>query len=156
MHFNHIGISSDHTGRELKSFIGEYLNMLKVQVTDLGVSPNVEKSVDYPDYAAIAAQEVSNQKVDGAIAICGTGIGMSIAANKFPGVRATCIWDEYSCRMSRKHNDSNILCIGSRVLNQHRVVDLVKIWLETPFDGERHLNRIEKIRQIERRQHMNP
>ena len=152
MQFDHIGISSDHTGVELKNFISEYLTVLKVKVTDYGVSDQVENSVDYPDYASLLAREITSQKIDGGIAICGTGIGMSITAKKFPEVRATSVWDEYSCRMSRKHNNCNVICLGARVLNQHRAADLVKIWLETSFEGGRHQNRIDKIQQIQRQQ----
>lgn len=146
-----IGLAADHGGKELKSMIADFLKLMDVEVIDYGVSASTEKAVDYPDYAAFLAADVSSGKVSRGVAICGTGIGMSITANKFPGVRAALIWDEYTARMSRKHNDANILCLGARVLNPIRAVELVKIWLTCEFDGGRHADRLQKISEIERR-----
>lgn len=146
-----IGIASDHAGKELKQLLGEFIRMKTFEVVDYGVDTLSEKSVDYPDYAAILAEDLSHGKIDRGVLICGTGIGMCIAANKFPGVRAALVTDEYSARMSRAHNDANIMCVGSRVLNPHRATDLVSIWLDTSFEGQRHQGRIDKIRNIERR-----
>lgn len=146
-----IGVASDHAGKELKQLIGEFIRMKAYEVVDYGVDAQSEKSVDYPDYAAILAEDLGQGKIDRGVLICGTGIGMCIAANKFPGVRAALITDEYSARMSRAHNDANIMCLGSRVLNSHRATDLVSIWLDTAFEGHRHQGRLDKIRNIERR-----
>ena len=151
MQFKTIGIASDHAARDLKALIADYIRLYDVKVIDFGVGPDSTKSVDYPDYAAFVAREVSEKKIDAGIAVCGTGIGMSIACNKYPGVRATVVWDEYSAKMSREHNDSNLLCLGARTLNHHRAVDLVKIWLESPFLGDRHQIRLDKIREIEKK-----
>jgi len=151
MNFKSIGIASDHAARDLKALIVDYVKLHDIRVVDFGIGSDTNKSVDYPDYAAAVAREVSDGKLEAGIAVCGTGIGMSIACNKFPGVRATVVWDDYSARMSREHNNSNILCLGARTLNHHRAIDLVKIWLETRFVGERHQNRLDKIREIEKK-----
>jgi ribose 5-phosphate isomerase B len=151
MQFKTIGIASDHAARDLKNLIADYIKLHDIKVVDFGVGSETSKSVDYPDYAAAVARDVSEGKIDGGIALCGTGIGMSITANKFPGVRATVAWDDYSARMAREHNNSNLLCLGARALNHHRAVDLVKIWLETPFAGDRHQIRLDKIREIEKK-----
>lgn len=146
-----IGIAADHAGKELKKLLLDYIHLTDAEVVDYGVSENTSSSVDYPDYAALMAADVSAGKIDRGIAICGTGIGMAITANKFPGVRAAVAWDEFSARMSRLHNDSNILCLGARALNPHRAADFVKLWLETPYEAGRHQLRLDKIRQIERK-----
>jgi ribose 5-phosphate isomerase B len=146
-----IGIAADHAGKELKQLVGEFIRMKSFELVDYGIDVQSEKSVDYPDYAAIVAEAVNTGKVDRGVLICGTGIGMCIAANKFPGIRAALITDEYMARMSRAHNDANIICLGSRVLNPHRATDLLNIWLDTAFEGHRHQGRIDKIRNFERR-----
>lgn len=146
-----IGITSDHGGRELKHLVSEYLRNQGYKVLDLGVGRHDGTSVDYPEYAAKLAHEVASGNVQRGIAICGTGIGMSIAANKVAGIRAALVWDEFTARMARQHNDANILCLGERVLNHTRALDLVRIWLETPFEGGRHLQRVKKIADLERR-----
>ncbi|NRA43700.1 MAG: ribose 5-phosphate isomerase B [Oligoflexales bacterium] len=151
MVFKKLGIASDHAGKDLKKTILEFLSEQGLEVIDFGVDCNSTESVDYPDYAAKLAEAVSNQKIDGAIAICGTGIGMCITANKYPSVRACSVWDEYSSRMSREHNDSNCLCLGSRTLNHYRALDIVKIWVETPFGGDRHRSRLDKVTSIEQK-----
>ena len=151
MHFKKLGIASDHAGTELKKMILDFVSLMDCEVEDYGVSEGTDKSVDYPDYAEVLASDVSNGKLDGAIAICGTGIGMSITANKFPGIRATSAWDQFSSKMSRAHNNSNIICIGSRSLNYHRAVEIVRTWLETPFEGDRHQMRLNKIAEIEKK-----
>jgi ribose 5-phosphate isomerase B len=150
MQFSRLGIACDHAGKDLKVMILDFVALMDLNVRDYGVGIDTEKSVDYPDYAKLLAEDVSKGNLDGAIAICGTGLGMAIAANKFPGVNATPVWDEYSCRMARMHNDSNILCLGARTLNFHRATDLVKIWLETSFAGDRHRFRVSKIRALEK------
>jgi len=146
-----IGIASDHAGKELKTLIVDFLKTAGHEPVDFGVDAHSDKSVDYPDYAAILAREISSGKLERAIAICGTGIGMCITANKFPGVRAASVWDEFSARMSRAHNDANVMCIGARVLNEYRAMDLVKLWVDTPFAGDRHIQRVNKIKELEKK-----
>lgn len=150
MQFKRIGISSDHAAKDLKQMIIDFVNVLEgdIEIVDYGPAIEVNKSVDYPDYAAMIAEQVAQGKLDGGICLCGTGIGMSIAANKFQGIRATVTWDQFSTRMAREHNNSNLLCMGARTLNHHRAVELVKIWLETPFGGDRHQLRLDKLSEI--------
>lgn len=150
MQFNKIGIGSDHAGKELKQMVVEFLRINEVEVVDFGVATETNASVDYPDYASAVAQEVAEKKVDAGILICGTGIGMCITANKFPGVRAALTWDNYTTQMCREHNDTNVLCLGARTLNHHRAIDMVKTFLETNFSGDRHELRLNKIREIEK------
>jgi ribose 5-phosphate isomerase B len=154
VYFSMVGIVSDHAGKDLKKLLVEFLSTMEIAVEDLGVAWETEASVDYPDYAGLLASKISQKKLDGGIAICGTGIGMSIAANKYPGVRAGVVWNEYTCRMSREHNNSNLLCLGARALNEHRAADLVKIWLDTPFANGHHQLRIDKISKIEKKNGM--
>jgi ribose 5-phosphate isomerase B len=146
-----IGIASDHAGKELKQLVADFVRLKNYEVIDYGVSMESDKSVDYPDYAAILATDISTGKIERGILICGTGIGMSITANKFPGVRAAIVTDEFTARMCRAHNDANVICLGSRVLNPHRATEFVNIWLDTKFEGNRHKTRLDKIRDIERK-----
>ncbi len=145
-----IGIASDHGGRVLKEKVSQYLRSLGYQVVDFGVPVDDADSVDYPDYAQTLAAEVSLGQLPRGILICGSGIGMSIAANKISGIRAALVWDEFTARMSRLHNDANILCLGERVLNHDRALDYLHIWLKTEFEGKRHQTRLDKIRALER------
>ena len=146
-----IGIASDHAGKELKQLVADFVRLKNFEVIDYGVSMESDKSVDYPDYAAILATDISSGKIEQGILICGTGIGMSITANKFPGVRAAIVTDEFTARMCKAHNDANVICLGSRVLNPHRATEFVNIWLDTKFEGNRHKTRLDKIRDIERK-----
>lgn len=146
-----IGIASDHAGKELKQLVADFVRLKNFEVIDYGVSMESDKSVDYPDYAAILATDISTGKIEQGILICGTGIGMSITANKFPGVRAAIVTDEFTARMCKAHNDANVVCLGSRVLNPHRATEFVNIWLDTKFEGNRHKTRLDKIRDIERK-----
>lgn len=146
-----IAIGSDHAAKDLKSFVIDFLTLTNHTVLDYGVAADSVGSVDYTDYADIVASEVSNGRADRGILICGTGIGMCIAANKFPGVRAALVFDEFTTRMSRAHNDANVLCLGSRTINHQRAIDFVKIWLATEFEEGRHRVRINKIGAIEKR-----
>jgi ribose 5-phosphate isomerase B len=146
-----IAIASDHAGKELKSHIIDFLTLTNHTVLDYGVAADSVGSVDYPDFADIVASEVSNQRVERGILICGTGIGMCIAANKFAAVRAVLVYDEFTARMSRLHNDANIICLGARTINYHRAIDLLKLWLSTEFEEGRHRTRISKISQLEKR-----
>lgn len=148
-----IGVGADHAGKELKQLVVEMLKLSEHQVVDFGVAAESKTSVDYPDYAASVAKDVSNGKLDAGILICGTGIGMQITANKFPGIRAAVAWDELSAKLVKEHNNANILCLGARTTNHMRATELVKIWLETPFGGSRHQMRLDKIREVERKVH---
>ncbi len=149
-----IGVASDHGGKELKQLIAEFLKTKGYEVVDYGVAIDSDKSVDYPDYAEVLARDVAADKVERGVLICGTGIGMSIAANKVAGIRAALVWDEFTARMARAHNDANILCLGARVINHHRASDFVSLWLDTAFEGARHKSRLDKIHQIEKKSHM--
>jgi ribose 5-phosphate isomerase B len=146
-----IGLAADHAGKELKDAMLELVKALGHEAVDYGVAVSNEQSVDYPDYAALLAQDISSGKIEAGVAICGTGTGMAITGNKFPGVRAAVVWDEYSARMSRAHNDANMICLGARTTNLHRAADFLKIWLETAFEGGRHKMRRDKIREIEKK-----
>ena len=147
--FQKIGIAADHAGKDLKSEIIAHLRSKGIEVQDYGLATESTERVDYPDYGARLAEDVSKGKLDGGIAVCGSGIGMAIVANKFPGIRAACVWDEFSTRMSRAHNDANILCLGARATSVFRAKDFVDLWLETPFAGEQHEVRVRKIEKLE-------
>jgi len=142
-----IAIASDHAGFGLKNRILRYLAEKKVEALDLGTDGR--DSVDYPDFACEVAESVSMGKTDRGILICGTGIGMSIAANKFPGVRAALCHNALTAEASRRHNDANILVLGERVLDEEAAIQIVRIWLETEFEAGRHQRRLDKIRAIE-------
>jgi ribose 5-phosphate isomerase B len=143
-----ISIGSDHRGIQMKSKLVDALHQLGHQVQDLGT--NSTESCDYPDIAAAVAKKVSCSESDRGILICGTGIGMQIAANKFPSVRATTCHDEFTAEMCRRHNDVNVLCLSADMLGERRVDQLVKVWLTTEFEGGRHARRVEKISELER------
>lgn len=140
-------IASDHGGLELKQVIVDFLRARNVEVDDLGV--NADDSVDYPDYAALVAEPISLGNADQGILVCGTGIGMSIAANKYPGVRAALVHDEFTAQMAREHNNANILVLGGRVLNPEIACRMVALWLDGQFEGGRHQNRLNKIIHLE-------
>ncbi len=144
-----IAIGSDHRGVSLRAQIVELLNRLGHEVIDLGTSE--PGPVDYPDIAAAVARKVSDSEVDRGILICGTGLGMTIAANKFPRVRAAPCYDDLTAEVSRRHNDLNVLCLSSDMLGERLVDRLVEIWLNTPFEGGRHARRVRKISQLESR-----
>lgn len=135
-------IGSDHGGFKLKREIINHLIEIGYEVEDFGCYE--EQSCDYPVYAKKVAQTVKETGLRG-ILVCGTGIGMSIAANRFDGIRASHCTDTFSARMTRMHNDSNILCLGERITGIGLALDIVDIWLETKFEGGRHLNRINMI-----------
>ncbi len=142
-----ISIGSDHRGVKIKSRLMQSLLAAGFTVSDEGTDS--DKSVDYPDFARQVAAKVSNGNADRGILICGTGIGMSIAANKFPGVRAASCYDEVMVEMSRRHNDLNVLCLPGDMIGDRSIDDLVLMWLKTEFDGGRHAKRVEKIESIE-------
>ena len=143
-----IAVASDHRGYTMKEKILSLLADFGHEVLDYGAEST--DSVDYPDYAALVAREISLGEVDRGILVCGTGIGMCIVANKFPHVRAADCHDEMSARLSRSHNDANILCLSADLLGDRALDRLVEIWLTTKFDGGRHLRRVEKIADYER------
>jgi len=136
-----IAIGSDHGGFHLKDSVVGQIIELGHEVNDKGT--NSSASVDYPDYADAVCEAVSKGEADFGILICGTGIGMSMAANRRNGIRAALCHDAFTAKMSREHNDANILCLGERVLGVGVALDLVKVWLTTDFSGGRHLRRID-------------
>lgn len=143
-----IALGSDHGGYQLKENLKKYLKELKVEYQDFGC--NSENPVDYPDVGFKIAIEVKNKNYDKGILICGTGIGMSIVANKIKGIRASLCHDVFSARYAREHNDANILTLGGRVIGSGLAKEIVKVWLNTDFSGEeRHLKRLNKIKQEE-------
>ncbi|NLC08090.1 MAG: ribose 5-phosphate isomerase B [Syntrophomonadaceae bacterium] len=142
-----IALASDHGGYALKEEIKKLLQEQQVDFRDFGT--NSVDSVDYPDYALPVAEAVSQGEYDRGILLCGTGIGISIAANKVPGIRAALCSDPFSAKASREHNDANILVLGGRVLGPGLAREIVQVWLTTRFEGGRHVNRLNKIRAIE-------
>ena len=138
-----IAIASDHGGFNIKNILAEYLVKKGHKIDDLGTYSS--DSVDYPDFAHTIAERIANGIDKPAILICGTGIGMSITANRYPGVRAALGNDIFSARMSRLHNDSNVLVLGGRIVGPELATEIVSTWLDTEFEGGRHNLRIEKI-----------
>jgi len=143
-----IGVACDHGGFELKEELKLFLKSLGAEPMDMGTFS--EESVDYPDFGVLLAEKVSRGELEKGILICGTGIGMSMVANKFPRVRAALANDLYSSRCSREHNDANILIIGGRIVGKELAKEIVKVWLETPFAGGRHKRRLEKVEALEK------
>ena len=143
-----IGLACDHGGFELKEELKAFLKSLGIEPIDMGTFN--EDSVDYPDFGVLVAEKVSRGELEKGILICGTGIGMSMVANKFPRIRAALANDLYSSRCSREHNDANILIIGGRSVGKELAKEIVRVWLETPFAGGRHKRRLEKIEALEK------
>lgn len=139
----HIGIGSDHAGFRLKESVKRWLLEHAYPVLDLGTSS--EEACDYPDYAIALAEAMAAGEVEQGILICGTGVGMSIVANKFPHLRAAVCHDPTTARFSRAHNDANVLTLGSRITGEMVALDIVNAWLHTPFEGGRHSRRLAKI-----------
>ena len=142
-----IAIGADHGGFLLKEEIKKYLDQRGIPYQDFGTFS--EESVDYPDIAAKVAHAVADGKYERGLLFCGTGIGISIAANKVKGIRAACCSDAYSAEYCRRHNDANIFCLGGRVVSPEKAVELVKIYLDTPYEGGRHQRRLDKITALE-------
>lgn len=142
-----IAVGSDHGGYALKQVVAEALKSRGADVVDMGT--NGDASVDYPDYGAKVAGAVSTGQVERGVLVCGTGIGMSIVANKFPGVRAALVTDAFMARMAAEHNDANILVLGGRVTDPTTARDMIAAWLDTPFEGGRHEKRLAKIADYE-------
>lgn len=143
-----IAIGSDHAGFEVKERIRKILQELKYDVIDLGAFSS--ESVDYPDFGAAVGRAVARGTAEKGIVVCGSGIGIAIAANKIDGVRAAQAWNEETARLSRQHNDANVLSIGARVLPEDEIPGIVRAFLETSFEGGRHAGRVAKISALER------
>lgn len=140
-------IGCDDSGFEAKQAVLQMLDRQGVACVDCGSGPEPSR---YPYYAAKVASAVSQGRADFGILICGSGIGMSIAANKFPGVRAAVVSDVYGARLTRRHNDSNVLCLGGRLLGPWQIAEIVQVFLSTAYDGGHHEGSLELLRQLER------
>jgi ribose 5-phosphate isomerase B len=145
-----VAIGSDHAGVELRKEIISLIEELGMEVEDVGCE--CATSVDYPDYAIPVAEKVANGEADRGILICGTGIGMSIAANKVKGIRCALVHDLFSAKATRQHNDSNVLAMGERVIGPGLALEIAKVWLTTEYEGGRHGRRVDKISQYEGQQ----
>ena len=143
-----IALGADHAGVALKNNIKHLLDQRGIRYTDFGT--NTTDSVDYPDFAAEVGRRVAGGEFDRGILVCGSGVGMAMAANKIPGVRAAAVIDEASARLSREHNDANVLALGERITASDQATRLVDIFLETAFQGGRHQRRVDKIAALER------
>jgi ribose 5-phosphate isomerase B len=143
-----IAIGCDHGGFDLKPDVIEFLKSRAIEVIDLGT--NSSESVDYPDYGKAVGETVASKKADLGIVICGTGIGISLAANKVHGIRAAVVSDTFSAKMAREHNNANVLAFGARVVGKGLAIEIVKAWLDTEFEGGRHQRRVDKIMDIEK------
>ena len=142
-----IAVGTDHRGYSIRSKVIELVERLGHEVEDMGTFSG--DAVDYPDIASLVSQKVSHGEVDRGILVCGTGLGMCIAANKFHGVRAAPCHDDLTAEMSRRHNDTNVLCLSADLLGERLIDRMVELWLSTPFEGGRHARRVEKIRELE-------
>jgi ribose 5-phosphate isomerase B len=140
-----IALASDHAGLELKEYVKGLLASQGHQVEDVGT--HTRDSVDYPDLAQEACRRVLAGDAERAVLVCGSGVGMSMAANRFKGIRAVLCMDLYLARYSRLHNDSNVLCLPGRLMGQGLAEEVLKVWMETPFEGGRHQKRVEKLDQ---------
>ena len=145
-----IAIGNDHIGIDLKPVIIEELKKRNIEIVDCGTDST--ERADYPIYGEKVADLVSKNIVDKGIVICGTGVGISIAANKVNGIRCVCCSEPYSAKLSRQHNDTNMLAMGSRVVGSELARMIVNVWLDAEFDGGRHQNRIDLIKEIEKNQ----
>lgn len=141
-------VASDHAGFTLKQALVARFREWGHEVEDLG--PASADRVDYPDYAAKVARAVAGDTDAKGVVCCGSGLGVAIAANKIPGIRAVCCWDERSAQLSRQHNDANVLTLGERLIPQPEAEAIAKAWLEAEFEGGRHAGRVEKITALER------
>ena len=142
-----IALGCDHGGFAIKEAIKKYLDESGIDYNDFGTYS--EESVDYPVYAKKVADAVASGECEKGVLCCGTGIGISIAANKVKGIRAAVVTNEFCAEMTRRHNDANIIAMGGRVISEEQAVKFTKIFLETPFDGDRHINRVQMITDIE-------
>lgn len=144
---NRIAIGSDHAGYEAKELAKRELEALGVEIVDKGTGSL--ESVDYPDFGAAVGRAVAGGEVERGVLICGSGIGISMAANKVPGVRAALCWNEETARLAREHNDANILCFGARFIEPELAARMVRIFMETKFAGGRHQQRVDKLSQLD-------
>lgn len=142
-----VAVASDHAGVEVKQGICKTLEKLGHTVLDLG--PQTPDSVDYPDYASKACRMIQRQEAERGILICGTGIGMSVVANKHRAIRASLVTNAYTAKMSRAHGNANVMCLGSRVVENSSIPDLVTIWMSEPFEGGRHEQRLKKLMELD-------
>lgn len=140
-----IGIGSDHAGFKYKEAIRQFLDSLRHQVTDFGTSS--EEPVDYPLFIRPVALSVARGEVDRGIVLGGSGNGEAMVANRVKGIRCAVCWNVESARLARQHNDANMISLGQRMMSQEQALEIVRVWLETPFEGDRHLRRIEMIDQ---------
>lgn len=143
-----IALGADHAGCQVKDRIKELLQKKGFELLDFGT--HSEEPVDYPDYAKLVAQSVANAESDRGILVCGTGLGMAIAANKIQGIRAATCNDTYTARMAAEHTDANVLCVGARVVDADHAAAIVEEWLKGKFGGGRHQRRLDKINELER------
>lgn len=143
-------IGCDHGGLELKNEIIKHLEGRGIEVTDVGTYTSA--SCNYPDYAKALCEKIQSGEFERGILVCGTGIGMSMAANKHKGIRAACCSDTFSARMTRMHNDANVLCIGGRVVGAGLAIDMVNLFVDTEFEGGRHQARVDMLADIEKEQ----
>ena len=142
-----VAIASDHRGVRVKQLIVELLRSRGMQVEDFGAVS--DEACDYPDYAAPVAKAVACDEVDRGILICGTGMGMNIAANKYRGIRAVQIHDDVTAEISRRHNDANVMCLSAELIGDRLLSRMVEVWLDTEFEGGRHQRRLDKVRDVE-------
>lgn len=138
-----VALGSDHAGLLFKDSLKALLERLQVTMTDLGT--NSAASVDYPDFAHAVSRGIAEKRFDAGILVCGTGVGMSIAANRHREIRAALCTDPYTARMTRLHNDANVLCLGARVIGAGLAEEIVEVFLTTPFEGGRHAGRVAKL-----------
>lgn len=138
-----IVIASDHGGFDLKEKIFEYLKKQGHEIENFGT--NSKESCDYPTFAKKVSESVLNKEFERGILICTTGLGMSMCANRYKGIRAACLADKFSAEMTRKHNNSNILCLGTKIVNENLAKEIVDIWLKTEYEGGRHQKRIDMM-----------
>ena len=146
-----IAIGSDHAGFSVKEIIRQYLENAGYAVDDQGTGS--EDSVDYPDFGKAVGERVASKRADLGIVVCGSGIGISIAANKVPGIRAALAHDVVTAQLAREHNDANVLALGARIVTPAAALEMVQAFLNTPFAGGRHQRRLDKITAIEQEEH---
>ena len=142
-----VAVGSDHAGYEAKELAKRELNALGMEIVDAGA--HSAESVDYPDFGAAVGRAVARGEVERGVLICGSGIGISMAANKIAGVRAAVCWNEETARLAREHNDANILCFGARFIEPALAARMVRVFMETDFAGGRHQQRVEKLSQLD-------
>jgi ribose 5-phosphate isomerase B len=140
-----LAIGSDHGGLELKRVIVDFLKTTHPEISIMDVGTYTTDSVDYPDFGRQVATHILHKEADAGILICGTGIGISMMANRFKGIRAALVHDRFTAEMSKAHNNANILCLGGRTTSVEDAKTFVKIWLDTPFEGGRHQGRLDKL-----------